>query len=161
GIAPGRKAATVRSVHAQGATVAMVGDKDVLDCLRVADVGVLMGSADRIDNAESDVVLLREDISSIPEVVSLVRHVRATVDWNLWLAWGYNVIAVLLSVTGLLNPLLATVPMLLSSMLIEWRSARITHRDYTNRSTVVAKRRPRRGKLRSWAGENLLPWQTR
>ena len=161
GIAPGRKAATVRSVHAQGATVAMVGDKDVLDCLRVADVGVLMGSADRIDNAESDVVLLREDISSIPEVVSLVRHVRATVDWNLWLAWGYNVIAVLPSVTGLLNPLLATVPMLLSSMLIEWRSARITHRDYTNRSTVVANWRPRRGKLRSWAGENLLPWQTR
>ncbi|WP_297008198.1 cation-translocating P-type ATPase [uncultured Corynebacterium sp.] len=160
GIAPGRKAATVRSVHAQGATVAMVGDEDVLDCLHVADVGVLMGSADRIDNAESDVVLLREDISAIPEVVSLVRHVRATVDWNLWLAWGYNAVAVVLSVTGLLNPLLATVPMLLSSMLIEWRSARITHRDYTSRGTVVANWRPRRGKLRSWAGENLLPWQT-
>lgn len=160
GIAPGRKAATVRSVHAQGAKVAMVGDKDVLDCLRVADVGLLMGSADRIDNAESDVVMLREDISAIPEVVNLVRHVRATVDWNLWLAWGYNALALLLSVTGVLNPLLATVPMLLSSLLIEWRSARITHRDYTTRATVSANWRPRWVKFRSWAGENLLPWQT-
>lgn len=161
GIAPGRKAATVRSVHAQGATVAMIGDRDVLDCLRVADVGVLMGSADSVDNAESDVVLIREDISAIPEVVNLVRHVRATVDWNLWLAWGYNVLALLLSVAGPMHPLVATVPMLLSSLLIEWRSARITHRDYTSRSTITATWRPRREKLRSWAGENLLPWQTR
>ncbi|AWT25347.1 Cation-transporting P-type ATPase A [Corynebacterium provencense] len=160
GIAPGRKAATVRSVHAQGAKVAMVGDQDVLDCLRVADVGMLMGSADRIDNAESDVVIIREDISAIPEVINLVRHVRATVDWNLWLSWGYNIAALLLSVTGLLNPLVATVPMLLSSLLIEWRSARITHRDYTTRTTVNADWRPRWVRFRSWAGENLLPWQT-
>lgn len=159
GISPGRKAAAVRRVHAQGARVAMVGDEDVLDCLRVADVGILMGSADRIDNADSDVVLIREDISVIPEVVNLVRHVRATVDWNLWLAWGYNVLALVLGAAGLLNPLIATVPMLLSSLLIEWRSARITHRDYTSRSVVSADWRPRWVRLRSWAGENLLPWQ--
>lgn len=163
GIAPARKAATVRSVHAQGAEVAMVGDQDVLDCLRVADVGILMGSADRIDNAESDVVLIREDISAIPEAVNLVRHVRAIVDWNLWLAWGYNVVALVLSVAGVLNPLLATVPMLLSSLLIEWRSARITHRDYTGHGTLdslAGNWRPRWERMRSWAGENLLPWQT-
>lgn len=166
GIAPGRKAATVRSVHARGATVAMVGDKDILDCLRVADVGILMGSADRIDNAESDVVLIREDISVIPEAVNLVRHVRATVDWNLWLAWGYNILALLLCVTGLLNPLIATVPMLASSLLIEWRSARISTRDYSapgDSSTVPRNTGGLRGRwvaLRSWAGENLLPWQS-
>jgi cation transport ATPase len=165
GIAPGRKAATVRSVHARGATVAMVGDKDILDCLRVADVGILMGSADRIDNAESDVVLIREDISVIPEAVNLVRHVRATVDWNLWLAWGYNILALLLCVTGLLNPLVATVPMLASSMLIEWRSARVGTRDYSADAdgTTAQNTGGLRGRwvaLRSWAGENLLPWQS-
>jgi cation transport ATPase len=165
GIAPGRKAATVRSVHARGATVAMVGDKDILDCLRVADVGILMGSADRIDNAESDVVLIREDISVIPQAVNLVRHVRATVDWNLWLAWGYNILALVLSVLGVLNPLVATVPMLASSLLIEWRSARIGTRDYTASADGSSARNsgglPSRWVgLRSWAGENLLPWQS-
>jgi len=119
-----------------------------------------MGSADRIDNAESDVVLIREDISAIPEAVNLVRHVRAIVDWNLWLAWGYNIIALVLSVAGVLNPLVATVPMLLSSLLIEWRSALITHRDYTGHGALAGTWRPRWEKMRSWAGENLLPWQT-
>ena len=155
----------MRSVHARGATVAMVGDKDILDCLRVADVGILMGSADRIDNAESDVVLIREDISVIPQAVNLVRHVRATVDWNLWLAWGYNILALVLSVIGVLNPLVATVPMLASSLLIEWRSARIGTRDYTAATDGSSARnrgglRSRWVKLRSWAGENLLPWQS-
>jgi cation transport ATPase len=155
----------VRSVHARGATVAMVGDKDILDCLRVADVGILMGSADRIDNAESDVVLIREDISVIPQAVNLVRHVRATVDWNMWLAWGYNILALVLSVLGVLNPLVATVPMLASSLLIEWRSARIGTRDYTASADGSSARNsgglPSRWVgLRSWAGENLLPWQS-
>jgi cation transport ATPase len=182
GIIPARKAATVRSVHAQGATVAMVGDQDVLDCLDVADVGILMGSADRLDNlggehgqargldsAASDVVIIREDVAVVAESVNLARHVRATVDWNLWLAWGYNVIALVLAVSGFLNPLLATALMLGSSLLIEWRSARISHRDYSigdplgREGTDAPGSRPdtRLGRLRAWAGENLSPWQSR
>ncbi|MGV0868009.1 heavy metal translocating P-type ATPase [Corynebacterium kalidii] len=182
GIIPARKAATVRSVHSQGATVAMVGDQDVLDCLDVADVGILMGSVDRLDNlggdhgqamgldsASSDVVVVRDDVAAVAESLNLTRHVRATVDWNLWLAWGYNICALVLAVSGFLNPLLATALMLGSSLLIEWRSARISHRDYSigdplgrqgaeapgNRSDT------RLGRLRAWAGENLSPWQSR
>ncbi len=132
GIAPNRKEATVRGVHAQGARVAMVGDNDIRGALRVADVGILMGAADQIDKAAgvADVVLLRDDVMAIPESVNFARHVRRTVDWNVWLSWGYNAIAVLLALLGLLNPMLATVLMLLSSTLIEFRSARILNRNY-------------------------------
>ncbi|MFE1514366.1 heavy metal translocating P-type ATPase [Corynebacterium bovis] len=156
GIAPNRKQATVRGVHAQGANVAMVGDKDVLDCLTVADVGILMGSADRIDNAEADVVLIREDITAIPEAVNLTRHVRATVDWNIWLAWLYNLGAIVLAVSGVLHPLLATVLMLGSSSLIEWRSSRILSRDYSRSQMGEAAGLRRVGiRVREWAGRNL------
>lgn len=182
GIIPARKAATVRSVHSQGATVAMVGDQDVLDCLDVADVGILMGSVDRLDNlggdhgqvmgldsASSDVVVVRDDVAAVAESLNLTRHVRATVDWNLWLAWGYNICALVLAVSGFLNPLLATALMLGSSLLIEWRSARISHRDYSigdplgRQGTEAPGNRPdtRLGRLRAWAGENLSPWQSR
>ena len=132
GIAPNRKEATVRGVHAQGARVAMVGDNDIRGALRVADVGILMGAADQIDKADgvADVVMLRDDVMAIPETVNFARHVRRTVDWNVWLSWGYNAVAVLLALLGLLNPMLATVLMLLSSTLIEFRSARILHRNY-------------------------------
>lgn len=133
GIAPNRKEATVRGVHAAGVRVAMVGDSDVLGALRVADVGILMASSNRIDPTASevaDVVMQREDVSALPELVNLVRHVRNTTDWNVWLSWTYNVVGAMLAVAGVLNPLLATLFMLLSSTLIESRSARILHRNY-------------------------------
>ncbi|HIW90919.1 MAG TPA: HAD family hydrolase [Candidatus Corynebacterium avicola] len=144
GISPNRKAATVRRVHSNGATVAMVGDRDVLDCLAVADVGILMGAADHLDppavgrtahaaagTGDADIVLVREDVSAIPEALNLARHVRSTVNGNLLFAWGYNIAAVVLAVAGVLNPLVGTALMLGSSLLVEWRSARIGHRDYT------------------------------
>lgn len=133
GIAPNRKEATVRGVHAAGVRVAMVGDSDVLGALRVADVGILMASSNRIDPTASevaDVVMQREDVAALPELVNLVRHVRNTTDWNVWLSWTYNVVGAMLAVAGVLNPLLATLFMLLSSTLIESRSARILHRNY-------------------------------
>ena len=136
GIAPNRKEATVRALHAEGVHVAMVGDQDVLGALRVADVGILMGSADRIDSVATDVhssaevVLLREDVEALPELINLMRHIRNTVDWNIWMSWAYNIITLSLAAFGLLNPLLATVCMLASSALIEMRSARILKRSY-------------------------------
>ena len=47
GIALGKKEIAVRSVHARGANVALVGETSVLDCMRVADVGILMGNQNR------------------------------------------------------------------------------------------------------------------
>ncbi|WP_291479425.1 HAD family hydrolase [Corynebacterium sp.] len=174
GIVPSQKARAVRNVHAHGSTVALVGDRDILDCLAVADVGILMGSGDRletIDSDASDVVVIRDDIAAVPEAVNLVRRVRAVVDWNLWLAWGYNLVALVLAVAGVLNPLLGTALMLGSSLLIEWRSAKITHRDFSVDANLVRRGdtrdghgdlgRTRRGRLLAWAGENLSPWQFR
>ena len=62
GIVPGRKAAAVRGVHSGGETVVMVGGSDVAECLRVADVGVMMDAdagVDDLEIEESDVVSLR------------------------------------------------------------------------------------------------------
>nr|WP_235700700.1 hypothetical protein [Corynebacterium auriscanis] len=114
----------------------MVGDNDIRGALRVADVGILLGAADQIDKAVgvADVVMLRDDVMAIPETVNFARHVRRTVDWNVWLSWGYNAVAVLLALLGFLNPMLATVLMLLSSTLIEFRSARILHRNFSRSS---------------------------
>mgnify|MGYP001941448658 CR=1 FL=1 len=132
GIVPSRKVQTVRGVHARGHRLAMVGDRDSLAAMRVADIGILMGDADRVDAMNADVVLIRDDVLAIPQLINFVRHVRNTVDWNMWLSWGYNAIAVVLAVLGVLNPLAATVAMLLSSTVIEWRSARILRPNYVD-----------------------------
>lgn len=133
GIEPSRKEATVRSLHARGHNVAMVGDKDITMALRAADVGILMGARDDLDAVSvnsADVVVMREDVSAIPEAINLVRHIRNTVDWNIWMSWTYNGLAIFLAITGLLNPLIAPVAMLASSALIEWRSERVARQNY-------------------------------
>lgn len=135
GIEPGRKEATVRSLHARGHNVAMVGDKDITMALRAADVGILMGARENLDAASvytADVVVMREDVRAIPEAINLVRHLRNIVDWNIWLSWGYNFLAIALAVAGLLNPLLAPVAMLASSALIEWRSERVARKNFAD-----------------------------
>ena len=133
GIAPNRKEATVRSLHARGNHVAMVGDRDSTLALRAADVGILMAGHSNLDSVSvstADVVVMRNDVKALPEVINLTRHVRNTVDWNIWLTWGYNVLAIALGMFGVLNPLLAPVAMLASSALIEWRCARVVRRNF-------------------------------
>ncbi|AGF71428.1 heavy metal translocating P-type ATPase [Corynebacterium halotolerans] len=128
GIEPGRKPRTVRAVHARGASVAMVGDASVMETLRVADVGILMGGAetrDRIGRAEQpdvDVIILRRDVSAIPQLITLSRRICRIIDRNIIFAWTYNGLAVLASVAGVLHPMAATVLMLGSSLFIEARS---------------------------------------
>ncbi|WP_460490753.1 HAD family hydrolase, partial [Corynebacterium nasicanis] len=131
GIAPGRKPHTVRAVHTQGATVGMVGDVSVLSSLRVADVGILMGDSDTRDEVDHiahsghpdvDIIVLRRDVSAIPDLIAQSRRVCRIIDTNIIFAWTYNGIALLASVAGVLHPMAATVLMLGSSLLIEARS---------------------------------------
>lgn len=128
GIAPARKPHTVRSIHTQGATVGMVGDSSVLPTLRVADIGILMGDDDETDHITLsghdgvDIIVLRRDVSAIPQLIAQSRRVCRIIDQNIIFAWGYNAVALLASVAGVLHPMAATVLMLGSSLLIEARS---------------------------------------
>lgn len=130
GIAPGKKAQVVRAVHTRGSTVAMIGDESVMDCLKVADVGVLMGVdrpselRDDSDDPAADVVVMREEVMSVPTLFKLARRYAKLVNGNIALAWIYNGVAMVVAVSGLLHPMAATVAMLASSLLIEWRSGR-------------------------------------
>ncbi|MEJ5919003.1 MULTISPECIES: heavy metal translocating P-type ATPase [unclassified Corynebacterium] len=128
GIIGPRKPAAVRNVRGGGETVVMVGDDEILPCLRAADVGVLMdpkGSTDNIDLEESGVVTLRGRVTAVPEAIRLARAVSRTMDTNIAIAWTYNIAVLVLSVAGILHPLVATTLMIVSSLFIEWRSRRL------------------------------------
>ena len=128
GIAPAKKPQSVRALHTRGATVAMVGDVSVTDTLRVADVGILMGTDDQVDrvaqsgHADVDVIVLRPDVSAVPQLIWHSRRVCRIIDHNIIFAWTYNGLALAASVAGILHPMAATVLMLGSSLLIEARS---------------------------------------
>ncbi|MDO4909894.1 MAG: cation-translocating P-type ATPase [Corynebacterium sp.] len=120
GIAPGKKPASVRSIHAAGETVAMVGDRSVTDSLRVADIGILIGSTADLEVNEADVVILGEDVMAIPNLIILARRVNLRARRNLAFTWAYHVIVLALAAFGLVHPMAATFVMIIVSLIVEF-----------------------------------------
>jgi cation-transporting ATPase E len=80
-VTPRQKQAMVRALQAQGRTVAMTGDgvNDVL-ALKLADIGVAMGSGAPATKAVAELVLLDNSFASVPTVVAEGRRVTANVE---------------------------------------------------------------------------------
>ena len=80
-ITPDQKQAVITALQARGHVVAMTGDgvNDVL-ALKHADLGVAMGSGTDATRAVAPVVLLDDDFSALPGVVSEGRRVIANIE---------------------------------------------------------------------------------
>ncbi len=95
GALPQDKVTAVKRLQAKGHDVMMVGD-GVNDspALAQADAGVAMGSGSDIALGSSDVVILNDDILSIPRAVDYGRKTLSNVKQNLFLAFCYNVVCI-------------------------------------------------------------------
>ncbi len=122
GMAPEEKLATIRSKDG----TLMVGD-GINDgpALAAATVGIaLAGGSDVAQNA-AEVVLVREDLLAVPWLVELAATTQRKVRQNLGWAIGYNLIGMVLAAGGLLQPVLAALAMLLSSVLVTQNALRL------------------------------------
>jgi P-type Cu+ transporter len=126
GVLPEGKLAFLAERRAAGAVVAMVGD-GVNDgpALAAADLGLAVGTGTDVALEAADVILVRDDLTAVPEALALARATHRTIRVNLGWAFGYNVAAIPLAVAGLLNPLLAGLAMALSSLLVVSSSLRL------------------------------------
>ena len=130
GIEPGRKPQTVRAVHTQGGIVAMVGDETVLPSMESADVGILLGGTEQLHRLLSvsdygvDAVILRYEVSATAQLIAHARRTCRITEHNFIFSWVYHGAVLLAAVAGLLNPMAATLLMLLSSLLVEVNSNR-------------------------------------
>ncbi|GCE90206.1 cation/heavy metal transporter [Komagataeibacter diospyri] len=117
GVLPGDKAQAVRTCHDQGGVVGMVGDGiNDAPALAAADVGFAIGAGAAIALDTADIVLMKSELTSVLDAISLSRATLSKIRQNLFFAFIYNILGLPLAAFGLLNPIVAGAAMAMSSV---------------------------------------------
>jgi Cu+-exporting ATPase len=130
---PADKLTLIRDLQSQGKKVAMAGDGiNDAAALAQADAGLALAAGSDLAREAGDILLLHNDLRLIPAAIALARRTTRIMRENLAWALIYNVIGLPIAAGALyprfhvlLNPILASAAMALSSVSVLLNSLRL------------------------------------
>ncbi len=133
GVMPDDKVAEITNLQQKGEVIGMVGDGvNDAPAIAQADIGFTMGNGADITIEAGDVTLVNNDLKGVVTATVLARRTMRTIRQNLLFAFVFNGLAIPLAAGALyagfglaLTPLIASVAMGLSSVLVLLNSIRL------------------------------------
>ncbi|MHB8482822.1 MAG: heavy metal translocating P-type ATPase [Nitrospiria bacterium] len=117
GVLPDHKALEVRKYKEEGKVTGMVGDGiNDAPALATADVSFAIGAGADVAMEVADITLMRSDLMSVVDAITLSRKTLGKIRQNLFFAFIYNILGIPLAAWGMLNPVIAGAAMAMSSV---------------------------------------------
>ncbi|MDP1559354.1 MAG: heavy metal translocating P-type ATPase [Nitrosomonas sp.] len=116
-VLPQDKANEVMKMKASGKFTGMIGDGiNDAPALAAADVSFAIGAGSDVAIEAADITLIRNDLMSVADAISLSRATLSKIRQNLFFAFVYNTLGIPLAAMGMLNPVIAGAAMAMSSV---------------------------------------------
>ncbi len=123
---PDDKELAVKKLKTAGHTVVMIGDGvNDAPALACADIGVAIGSGTDIAIENSDVVLIGGRLGDFCNALTVSKKTMQIIRQNLFWAFFYNSIGILLATFNLASPMIASAAMSLSSLCVVSNALRL------------------------------------
>lgn len=131
-VLPSQKAQTIQNLKQQGKQVMMCGDGiNDSPALASSDIGVSISGASDIAMDSSDVILMKDDLGKITDLIQISKNTIKNIKQNLFWAFFYNVLMIpiamgILTPWGItINPMIAGLAMVLSSLTVILNALRL------------------------------------
>ena len=142
-LTPQGKVASLQALQTAGAIVIAVGDGiNDAPLLQGANVAIAMGRGSALAQTSADLILVRDSLDQLPDIVRLARRARRIVKQNLAWSIAYNLAALPLAALGLVPAWLAAIGMSLSSVFVVLNAMRVARRPAAARSPQWTDARP-------------------